>query len=190
MTQSQLSKSIDYINSILANSKEYEDTWVIADDSRAMPDQIAQIWKRRYGKMTHPVEFFDHIVSDQYFGVFWPSSCDPIQLPTLTKSPADYVMFIENDRGLPSDQWIPRHDIILEFFKNGIKQTCLPGYHSLKICAPETNIYELLSTVTALSDSYLRNDAVDRLFFDRIDLQSEKQFQWNKIPILKIDATL
>ena len=208
MKKSQISTSIDLINQIVGDPQEYEDTWILGDQNETMVNQINRIWKRRYGggnppivsdgkgvrgksvSPKYPVDFFDKKFSNQYFGIIWPPCCHSTGLLSLTRSPSDYILFEKNDMKLPSDHWISRVDCVQELFKNGLSDVILPRFTSLKICAPQTTIYQLFSTITSIVSADIDNEVADTLFFEKIYLQTDPTVQWNEIQMLQIETSL
>ena len=187
---SQLQISIKLINDLLASSHQSEQTWVLADETCTLVDQVVKIWKRKSGLSSYPRQFFDQIVSNQYFGVIWPPCCQSADLLSLTRSPADFILFDQNDLGLPTNQWISRVDCVQQLFSNKIKKSYLPKYYSLKICAPEMTIYQLLTLIDSLVSAETENDVVDRLFFDGLVINKEERLKWNNLNLIKIMTSL
>lgn len=143
---SQLEKSIKYLNNTLGQPKQYEDIWVIADENRALVDQVDQIWKRKHGRSAHPRVFFDHIVSNQYCGLIRPPCCQSANILSLTRSPADFILFEKNDLELPANQWISRVDCVQLLFRTRVGDYILPQYYSLKICAPPDDYLSIIDS--------------------------------------------
>src|SRR5437016_14436972 len=114
-----IEKSLKTINEICAKN-----ALVIDNVDQTIINQIVKIWKKEHGTSAYPHDFFDTIISTDYFGLLFTIGCYP-NLIMLSRSPVDYIMFEHNSKGIATDQWINRTQLLTNMVTNKVKSSDL-----------------------------------------------------------------